>query len=196
MKPVGLGELVLYFLRLGTLGFGGPVALAGYMQRDLTERGWITGEEYLEGFTFSEMMPGPLAAQLAMWIGFIRHGVLGASLTVIVFIIPPYLMVLVIFALYVSYNGLPLVQALFYGIGPAVITIVALSAVRLARVTVGGDSRMWGIFWVVAIITYAVHAEIAILFVIAGIIGIALHWPGKKAWSIFKQSWRPCRSRP
>lgn len=183
--PVGLWELVLYFLRLGALGFGGPVALAGYMQRDLTQRQWITDEEYLEGFTFSEMMPGPLAAQLAMWIGFIRYGVLGASLTGIVFILPPYLMVLVISALYVSYNGLPIVQALFYGIGPVVIAIVALSAVRLARVTVGGDARMWIIFWVVAIITYAAHAEIAILFVIAGIIGVALHLHERRPGSLF-----------
>ena len=77
---VGLWELVRYFLRLGSLGFGGPIALAGYMQRDLVPRRWITTEEYKEGLAFAQMMPGPLAAQLAMWIGFIRHGVVGASL--------------------------------------------------------------------------------------------------------------------
>src|SRR6266480_5192813 len=102
---VGLWELVGYFLRLGSFGFGGPIALAGYMQRDLVPRGWITSEEYTEGLAFAQMMPGPLAAQLAMWIGFIRHGVLGAPLVGIVFVLPTYLIVLIISALYVAYNG-------------------------------------------------------------------------------------------
>src|SRR5512142_124975 len=116
-KQVGLWELVCYFLGLGALGFGGPIALAGYMQRDLIERRWITQQEYIEGLAFSQMMPGPLAAQLAMWIGFIRHGVIGASLVGIVFIFPTYLIVLIISVLYVTYHGLSVVQALFYGIG-------------------------------------------------------------------------------
>src|SRR6266702_6315139 len=94
LKPVGLWELVLYFLRLGAFGFGGPIALAGYMQRDLIPRGWITEQEYLEGLAFSQMMPGPLAAQLAMWIGYIRRGVVGASLVGIIFILPAFLIVL------------------------------------------------------------------------------------------------------
>src|SRR5881397_3345434 len=92
-QSVGLWELVRYFLRLGSFGFGGPIALAGYMQRDLVPRGRITSEEYKQGLAFAQMMPGPLAAQLAMWIGFIRHGVIGASLVGIVFILPPYLIV-------------------------------------------------------------------------------------------------------
>src|SRR6266487_2070626 len=100
-KPVSLRELVLYFLRLGSSGFGGPIALAGHMQHELVPRGWITDEEYLQGLAFSQMMPGPLAAQLAMWIGYIRHGVLGASLVGIVFVLPTYLIVLVISILYV-----------------------------------------------------------------------------------------------
>src|ERR1700745_3525685 len=137
--PIGLWPLVSYFLRLGAVGFGGPIALAGYMQRDLIARGWITEEEYLEGLAFSQMMPGPLAAQLAMWIGYIRHGVLGASLVGIVIILPAFLIVLLLFFLYVAYHGLSLVQALFYGIGPVVIAIVAISAFRLARTTVGTD---------------------------------------------------------
>ncbi len=176
---VGLWELVCYFLRLGAFGFGGPIALAGYMQRDLIPRNWITEEEYRQGLAFSQMMPGPLAAQLAMWIGFIRHGVVGASLVGIVFILPTFLIVLVISALYVAYHGLPVVQALFYGIGPVIIAIVALSAVRLARTTVGTDRRMWVIFAVVALITVVARAEIALLFVIAGLIGIILYHPPK-----------------
>src|SRR5215472_14548716 len=101
---VPLWHLVAYFLKLGLFGFGGPIALAGYMQRDLVPRGWITNEEYKQGLAFSQMMPGPLAAQLAMWIGFIRHGVVGASLVGIVFILPPYLIVVLIAAFYVKYN--------------------------------------------------------------------------------------------
>src|SRR5207249_4598339 len=178
-SSVGLWELVRYFLRLGSLGFGGPIALAGYMQRDLVPRRWITTEEYKEGLAFAQMMPGPLAAQLAMWIGYIRHGVLGASLVGIVFILPTYLIVLVISILYVAYNGLSLVQALFYGIGPAVIAIIALSALRLARKTVGKERIMLIIFGAVALITIFLRAEIAILFVIAGLIRLLLYSPPK-----------------
>src|SRR5918912_3506230 len=130
---VSLRDLALYFLKLGAFGFGGPIALAGYMQRDLQQqRHWITQEEYQDGLAIAQTMPGPLAAQLAMWIGFVRYGVLGASLVGFVFILPAYLIVVAVGFLYVLYNGLPIVQALFYGIGPAVIAIVAVSAVRLA----------------------------------------------------------------
>lgn len=184
-KPVELGQLVKYFLRLGALGFGGPIALAGDMQRDLVPRGWITPEEYLQGLAFAQMMPGPLAAQLAMWIGFIRYGVLGASLTGIVFILPPFLIVLVVAALYVAFNGLSIVQALFYGIGPVVIAIVVHSAIRLARTTVGKEIAMWIIFAALMLITIFAHAEIAILFVIGGLIGIVLYSPPWK--------WRPSK---
>lgn len=188
MNPAGpsqvtLWKLVRYFLRLGALGFGGPIALAGYMQRDLVPRGWISEQEYLEGLAFSQMMPGPLAAQLAMWIGFIRYGVLGASLVGLVFILPAYLVVVVVSYVYVAYHGLPVVQGLFYGIGPTVIAIVALSAVRLARMTVGHDRRLWAIFGVVALITVLLHAEVALLFVAAGFIGIMLYLPKKGSGS-------------
>ncbi len=177
LEPPSLWQLVGYFLRLGSSGFGGPIALAGHMQHDLVPRRWITEEEYLQGLAFSQMMPGPLAAQLAMWIGYIRYGTLGASLVGIVFVLPTYLIVLVISALYVAFNGLSIVQALFYGIGPAVIAIVAISAVRLARKTVGQERAMWIIFGVVGLITIFLRAEIAILFVIAGIIGLLMYSP-------------------
>lgn len=180
LKPVGLRQLVLYFLRLGAFGFGGPIALAGYMQRDLIPRQWITEKEYLEGLAFAQMMPGPLAAQLAMWIGFIRHGVAGASLVGIVFILPTFLIVLVVSVLYVAYRGFSLVQALFYGIGPVVIAIVTLSAIRLARTTVGTDQRLWAIFGAVALITVVARAEIALLFVVAGFIGVLMYSPPGK----------------
>ncbi len=175
LQPVVLLQLVRYFLRLGAFGFGGPIALAGYMQRDLVSRKWITEEEYVQGLAFSQMMPGPLAAQLAMWIGYIRHGVLGASLVGVVFILPTYLIVLVISVMYVAYHGLSLVQALFYGIGPVVIAIVAISAVRLARTTVGADRKMWLVFGATALVTLITRAEIALLFIAAGVLGIYLY---------------------
>jgi len=177
LEPVGLWELVRYFLRLGAFGFGGPIALAGYMHRDLISWRWISEDEYREGLAFSQMMPGPLAAQLAMWIGFIRHGMRGASLVGMVFILPAFLIVVIIAFLYVAYEGLSLVQALFYGVGPVIIAIVVLSALRLARSTVGSDWRLWLIFVCVALITVVTRTEIALLFVIAGIIGILLYYP-------------------
>lgn len=180
-NPVKLWELLGYFLRLGALGFGGPVALAGYMHRDLVPRGWITEEEFLQGFAFAQVMPGPLAAQLEMWIGFIRHGVWGASLIGIVFVLPAYLLVVAVAFFYVRYGGLPMVQALFYGIGPAVIAIVGLSALRLARKTVGRDRRLWVIAGALMLITAFAKAEIAVLFVLAGILGILLDWKPTRA---------------
>jgi chromate transporter len=175
--PVGLWPLVRYFLRLGSSGFGGPIALAGSMQRDLVPRGWITQQEYVEGLAFAQMMPGPLAAQLAMWIGFIRHGVLGASLVGLAFILPAFIIVLGVSLLYAAFDGLSIVQALFYGIGPAVIAIVAHSAVRLARTTVGGDRLMWVVFALAALITFVSRTEVALLFVVAGILGMLLYSP-------------------
>jgi chromate transporter len=151
------------------------------MQRDLVPRGWLTDQEYAEGLAFSQMMPGPLAAQLAMWIGFLRHGTLGASLTSIVFILPAFIVVLLISMLYVRFRGLPVVQALFYGIGPAVIAIVALSAARLAWKTVHRQLSMWAIFTVTAIVTVVTRTEIAALFLVAGVIGYLLTKTGRSA---------------
>jgi chromate transporter len=178
-RECSLPALSLYFLKLGATGFGGPIALAAYMQRDLVPKGWLTEQEYAEGLAFSQMMPGPLAAQLAMWIGFLRHGTLGASLAGILFVLPAFLIVLVISMLYVRFRGLPVVQALFYGIGPAVIAIVALSAARLAWKTVHRQISMWIIFAATAVVTVAARAEIAALFLVAGIIGYLLSKPGK-----------------
>ncbi|HEX9013612.1 MAG TPA: chromate efflux transporter, partial [Anaerolineaceae bacterium] len=174
---VGLWALVWYFLRLGATGFGGPIALAGYMQRDLVARGWITGQEFLEGLAFAQLMPGPLAAQLAMWIGFIRFGFVGASLVGLVFILPAFVVVLLVAVLYVRFGGLPVVQALFYGIGPVVIAIVFHSAVRLARATVGKDWRLWLIFGILAAVTVFARAEFAVLFLVAGLVGILIYSP-------------------
>src|SRR5512142_2800206 len=125
MTEYSLPRMVLYFLRLGTIGFGGPIALAAYMQRDLVaERKWLTNDEYLETLALAQLAPGPLAAQLAMYLGFLRAGWLGATLVGFAFIGPSFLMVVLLALAYVRYGGLAWMQAVFYGIGAAVIGII------------------------------------------------------------------------
>src|SRR5262245_63154496 len=129
-----LGDLLRYFLRLGTFGFGGPIALCGYMQRDLVERrGWISPEDYKQGLALAQLAPGPLAAQLAIYLGWVRGRVLGATLVAFAFVLPSFVMVLVLSALYVRYGGLSWMQGAFYGIGAAVIAIIGRSAWKLVR---------------------------------------------------------------
>src|SRR5436190_14721119 len=133
-QSIGLWPLVAYFLKLGMFGFGGPIALAGYMQRDLVEeKRWISKRDYLEGLALAQLAPGPLAAQLAIYLGWIRARVLGATLVAAAFILPSFAMVLVISWAYVRYGGLPWMQSAFYGVGAAVITIIARSAVKLVK---------------------------------------------------------------
>ncbi len=175
---VSLLQLAGYFLRLGTLGFGGPIALAGSMQRDLVERRkWVTQEEYLEGLAASQTLPGPLAAQLAMWLGYVRRGFWGATAAAVSFILPPFVIVSAVAALYVAFSGTTVIQALFYGIGPTVIALIVRGAWKLLRVTVKGDRRLWAIFALVAAITFALRSEAAILFVLAGFVGVVLYAP-------------------
>jgi chromate transporter len=142
--PYSLRELTLYFLRLGTFGFGGPIALAGYMQRDLVERKrWISKEDYLEGLALAQLAPGPLAAQLAIYLGWVRGRVLGATLIGAAFILPSFLMVLAISAVYVRFGGLAWMQGVFYGIGSAVIAIVGRSAWKLTKMSLGRDRLLF-----------------------------------------------------
>src|SRR5437879_298811 len=173
LAPFTLRDLLLYFLRLGTLGFGGPIALAGYMQRDLVEgRRWVSKQDYLEGLAFSQLSPGPLAAQLAMYLGWLRAGAVGATLVGIAFILPSFLMVLALAALYVHYGSLPWIQGMFYGIGAAVIAIIVRSAIKLVCTTVGRDWLLWAIFGLIALTTAWTKSEIVWLFVLCGIIGV------------------------
>src|SRR3954463_5532885 len=133
-----LGQLVSYALRLGTLGFGGPVALVGYMHRDLVERRrWFTEAEYKEGLTLAQLMPGPLAAQLAIYLGFCHYGVIGATFVGIAFVLPSFLMVVALGLAYRHFGGLAWMQAVFYGVGAAVIGIIAHSAFKLTKKTIG-----------------------------------------------------------
>src|SRR5213082_1866025 len=173
-----LRDLLLYFLRLGTLGFGGPIALAGYMQRDLVERcPWVSKSDYLEGLAFSQLSPGPLAAQLAMYIGWLRAGVVGATLVGTAFILPSFLMAVVLAALYVHFGSLPWIQGMFYGIGAAVIAIIARSAIKLVRTTVRGDVLLWTIFAALAITTAWTQSEMVWLFILSGLVAMFIKAP-------------------
>ena len=173
-----LREYLLYFLRLGAMGFGGPIALAGHMQKDLVEeRRWVSSQDYTEGLAFSQLSPGPLAAQLAMYLGWVRGGSLGATLTGAAFILPSFLMVLVLAALYLHFGQLAWIQGLFYGIGAAVIAIIAQSAYKLIRATVGKDWLLWVLFSALAITTAWTESEIVWLFVLCGVVAMVVKAP-------------------
>jgi chromate transporter len=175
-----LRAIVLYFLRLGTLGFGGPIALAGYMQRDLVEeRGWVSKEDYLEGLALAQLAPGPLAAQLAIYLGWLKRGVLGATLVGLAFVIPSFSMVVALSVLYVSFGGLPWMQGIFYGIGAAVIAIIARSVAKLVPVSLGKDRLLWALFAVSAGITAWTESEIVWLFLLAGVLTMLIKAPPK-----------------
>ena len=166
-----LGALVRYFLYLGTFGFGGPPALLGFMHRDLVERRrWIAEDEYRLGVALAQIMPGPLAAQLAIALGYFQHGVLGATAVGLAFVVPSFLMVLAISMAYVRFGGLWWMQALFYGIGAAVIGIIAIAAYKLARSTNKQDPWLWGVFAVLLVVTAWAQAELAEVFVLAGLV--------------------------
>src|SRR5213592_4131730 len=140
-------QLLVYFLRLGTFGFGGPIALAGRMDRDLVEeRRWITRQDYVEGLAFSQLSPGPLAAQLAMYLGWVRAGRFGAAIVSAAFVLPSFLMAIAVAAAYVHFGQLSWIQGMFYGVGAAVIAIIAQSAFRLSRKTLGKDIFLWTLF--------------------------------------------------
>ena len=166
-----LTELVRYFLYLGTLGFGGPVALVGFMHRDLVERRrWVEEDEYRLGVALAQIMPGPLAAQLAIALGYFQRGVLGATAVGLAFVVPSFLMVIGISIAYKRFGGLWWMQALFYGIGAAVIAIIAIAAYKLARSTNKRDPLLWAVFGALAIATMWAEAELAEFFVIAGLV--------------------------
>jgi chromate transporter len=176
--PFTLRDLLAYFLRLGTFGFGGPIALAGYMQRDLVEeRHWVSKSEYLEGLAFAQLSPGPLAAQLAMYIGWLHGGIVGTTLVGIAFILPSFLMAIAVAALYVHYGSLPWIQGMFYGIGAAVIAIITRSAIKLVRGPVGKDWLLWTIFAVLAVTTAWTQSEIVWLFILCGVIAMLVKAP-------------------
>jgi chromate transporter len=173
--------LVRYFLYLGSLGFGGPAALLGAMQRDLVERrGWFTKEEYLKGLALSQLAPGPLAAQLAICLGYVHGHVAGATLIGLAFVLPSFLMTVALGALYVAYGGLTWMQAAFYGVGAAVIGIIVRSAWKLIRMTVGQDRLLWTVSAVMAVVTAWTESEIGSLFILCGVFTLLLQAPPRR----------------
>ena len=181
-ERVTLSELVRYFLYLGTFGFGGPVALVGFMRRDLVEnRASISEDTYKLSLALAQIMPGPLAAQVAIAIGYFEAGIAGASLAGIAFVLPSFLMVVGISLVYVAYGGLWWMQALFYAIGATVIAIIAIAAYKLARGTNKRDSLLWSIFVALTVVTLWAQAELAEFFILAGVIVLLVRaWPGLK----------------
>jgi chromate transporter len=172
--------MVLYMLRLGALGFGGPVALVGYMHRDLVEdRQWITQEDYKEGLALAQMAPGPLAAQLGIYMGYVHYRIRGATLAGIAFVLPSFLMVVVLGWAYVQFGGLAWMQAVFYGVGAAVIGIIAMSARKLTQKSVGKDKLLWAIYLVLAAVTVITESEVAWLFIAGGVLVWFLRAPPK-----------------
>jgi chromate transporter len=180
--PVGPWPLTGYFLKLGTIGFGGPVALVGFMHRDLVEqRRWITEDTYKLSLALAQIMPGPLAAQVAIAIGYFEGGILGATCAGLAFVLPSFLMVVAISLVYVAYGGLWWMQALFYAIGATVIAIIAIAAYKLARSTNRRDPLLWGIFAVLTVVTVWAQAELAEFFILAGLVVLVIRaWPGWK----------------
>ena len=172
-EQVSLARFAGYFLWLGTVGFGGPIALAGHMQQDLVDgRRWVRKEDYLEGLALAQLAPGPLAAQLAIYLGYIHSGIVGATAVAIAFILPSFLMVLGLSVAYVRFGGLPWMQGMFYGIGAAVIGIIARSAFKLAKLTLAKDKLLWAIFGVLAVSTAWTSREIIWLLLLGGVVAI------------------------
>jgi chromate transporter len=178
--PYTLWHLVRYMLALGTWGFGGPVALVGYMYRDLVEkRHWISENDYKEGLALAQLMPGPLAAQLAIYLGYVHHRIRGATLVGLAFVLPSFLMVVAIGAVYTRYGGIGWMQAVFYGVGAAVIGIIAMSAYKLATKNIGIDKLLWAIFLVSAAVTVITKSEIVWIFLGAGVLVWLVRAPPK-----------------
>lgn len=171
--PYSLRELIIYFLKLGTWGFGGPVALAGYMHRDLVEnKRWISEEDYKEGLALAQLAPGPLAAQLGIYMGYVHYRLAGATLAGLAFVLPSFLMVLGLGFMYVRLQGIPWMQAVFYGVGAAVIGIISTSAWKLTRKSIGNSTLLISIYVIVGAYTVWQENENIWLFLGAGV----LYW--------------------
>ncbi|MDE2396887.1 MAG: chromate transporter [Burkholderiales bacterium] len=181
--PCSLWQMLRYMLALGTWGFGGPVALVGYMYRDLVDRRrWISESDYKEGMTLAQLMPGPLAAQLAIYLGYVQARVLGATLAGLAFVLPSFLMVVALGAVYRAYGGIAWMQAVFYGVGAAVTGIIALSAWKLTTKNIGRDRLLWALFAISAAVTVTTRSESVWIFLGAGVLVWLLRAP-PKAWS-------------
>src|SRR5439155_7324751 len=141
------------------------------------KRGWLGRQDFLNGVALGQTMPGPLAAQVVMWVGYLQLGAVGALATSLAFILPSFALVLTVAFFYVRYQGLAVVQAVFYGVAPAVMAIIAFAAVKLAKLTNGRDIRLWMISVVILTVTALTGAEIALLFIAAGLVMVVWDAP-------------------
>jgi chromate transporter len=178
-----LTSLVLYFLRLGLTGFGGPVALANYMRRDLVERyHWIRADEYDEGLAIATACPGPLAYQLGVYCGYLLHGTLGAFLVAVAFATAPFIIVVVVAALYVKFGSTWVLRGLFYGVGPVVIALIIRSCWDLGRKTLRHEWLAYLFAAIACAVTIVVQRELTAIFLVGGALGIFLFYrPTPKA---------------
>jgi chromate transporter len=184
-----LKQLSIYFFKLGYSGFGGPVALVGYMHRDLVEnRKWITEEDYKQGLALAQLAPGPLAAQLCIYLGFVHYRILGATIVGLAFILPSFCMVVALGILYKLFGGLNWMQAVFYGVGAAVVGIIVLSSFKLTIKSVGkinpnairSNWMLWFLYIIAGIITAVTQSEEILLFIFAGLIYMLVKSPPKR----------------
>ena len=183
-RNVSLAAFVGYFLRLGLTGFGGPVALANYMRRDLVEKyGWIGADEYDEGLAIATACPGPLAYQLGVYCGYVTHGLIGALGVAVAFAAAPFLIVVGVAALYVRFGSTWQLQAVFYGVGPVVIAIILRSCWDLGRKTLRGEWMAYAFAVVACVITVIVQQELVALFLLAGALGIVIFYRPPQARS-------------
>jgi chromate transporter len=175
LRRVPLLALVRYFLRLGTLGFGGPVALCGLMERELVdEKGWLSKSEMREAIAVSQSLPGPLAIQVGIFASYMRGGFWGAWAGGWAFILPNFLIVAALGALYVHFGDLPWMTSVFYGVSPVVIALILHSCWRLARLGME-DWLQWAIAVAAFLITVVLKAEVALVFIGAGVVGVAYY---------------------
>jgi chromate transporter len=173
---VSLWRFAGYFLKLGALGFGGPVALAHAMRRDLVdERHWIEAEEYEDGLALAAACPGPMAFQLAVYLGFIRFGIAGAAVVAVAFALPPFILVVIAAAAYGRLSATWQLRAVFYGVAPAIVAIIAKACFNLGAKTLRRDFRAWLVASAALVVVLVYERELAIMFVIAGVAGIALY---------------------
>jgi chromate transporter len=183
-----LKQLIQYFFKLGYVGFGGPVALVGYMHRDLVEeRKWISEEDYKDGLALAQLAPGPLAAQLGIYLGYVHYKTLGATLCGLAFVLPSFFMVVAIGLAYKMFGGLPWMQAIFYGVGAAVVGIIIISSYKLTEKSISKlhlksitqNWLLWSFFIVAAAVTIITQQEEVLLFIVAGLIYMFLKAPPK-----------------
>jgi chromate transporter len=171
MVGYSLKELAVYFLKLGSLGWGGPVALVGFMHRDLVEtKRWIDEHEYKEGLALAQLAPGPLAAQLAIYLGYVHHRVWGATVAGISFVMPSFVIVTILGMAYVAYGGLAWMQSVFYGVSASVIGIIAVSSQRLLVKHVGRDPWLISVSVIAAVSTYLAEKEYISVILISGVL--------------------------